>query len=61
MELNRMIRKCEESKRVKEKEKRRKSMTDLRKRNKSHDITPLLKSNIHSTRELLINILFSKG
>jgi len=30
-------------------------------RNKSHDIIPLLRSDIHGTRELLINILFAKS
>jgi len=30
-------------------------------RNKSHDITPLLRSGVHSTREFRIDILFSKG
>jgi len=30
-------------------------------RNKSHDIIPLLRSNVHGTRKLGINVLFVKG
>jgi len=36
-------------------------MVKCEERNNSHDITPLLRSDVHGTREFWINILFAKS